>query len=117
MKMSGTPATEVRSPRYGFQSPNVRTRFQEKEELSDLNDRLATYIRRMQQLEYQNNKLSAEITSSKQSVSREVENVKALYEAELADARRMIDELSKDKAALTLENDKLNGIIDDLRSK
>ncbi|XP_047139328.1 prelamin-A/C-like isoform X1 [Hydra vulgaris] len=113
--MASTP--DVRSPRYGYQSPNVRTRVQEKEELSGLNDRLATYIDRMRYLEQQNTRLSAEITTSKESVTREVGNVKAMFEAELGEARRLLDETAKDKALLQLENNKLTSLVEDLRHK
>nr|AWU22326.1 nuclear lamin protein [Hydra vulgaris] len=113
--MASTP--DVRSPRYGYQSPNIRTRVQEKEELSGLNDRLATYIDRMRYLEQQNTRLSAEITTSKESVTREVGNVKAMFEAELGEARRLLDETAKDKALLQLENNKLTSLVEDLRHK
>jgi len=117
-KMYQTPPQEVRSPRYsGVKSPNVRSRVMEKEELSGLNDRLATYIDRMRQLEQQNSKLSAEITTSKESKSREVAGVKVLYEAELAEARKLLDDTSKEKALLQLENKKLNALTEELHQK
>jgi len=116
--MYQTPNQEVRSPRYsGIKSPNVRSRVMEKEELSGLNDRLATYIDRMRFLEHQNSKLSAEISTSKESVSREIGNVKALYEAELAEARKLLDDTSKEKALLQLENKKLSALTEDLHQK
>ena len=113
--MATTP--DVRSPRYGYQSPNIRTRVQEKEELSGLNDRLATYIDRMRYLEQQNTRLTAEVTTSKESVSREVGNVKAMFEAELGEARRLLDETAKDKALLQLENNKLTSLVEEFRHK
>jgi len=116
--MYQTPQQEVRSPRYsGVKSPNVRSRVMEKEELSGLNDRLATYIDKMRFLEHQNSKLSAEISTSKESVSREISNVKELYEAELAEARRLLDDTSKEKALLQLENKKLSALTEDLHQK
>lgn len=115
--MQQTPTQDVRSPRYGVKSPNVRNRVMEKEELSGLNDRLATYIDRMRHLEHQNSKLSAEITTSKESSSREVGNVKALYESELAEARKLLDDTSKEKALLQLENKKLSALTEDLHQK
>ena len=40
--MAATPGEQIRSPRgYSFTSPKVFSRVQEKEELSNLNDRLA----------------------------------------------------------------------------
>jgi len=117
-KMSaGTPGIEVRSPRYGYQSPNVRTRAHEKEELSDLNDRLANYISRMRYLEQQNSHLTAQISTSQESVSREVGNVKAMYETELADTRRLLDESANDRASLKVDVEKLNFEVDDLKKR
>jgi len=43
--------------------------------------------------------------------------VKGMYEAELAESRRLLDDTSKEKALLKLENNKLNGILVDLRPK
>jgi len=116
--MAATPGEQIRSPRgYSFTSPKVFSRVQEKEELSNLNDRLAGYIDRMRHLEESNARLTAQITTSKESVTREVSSVKNLYEAELADARRLIDELTKDKSKLQIDNNKLNGVLEDLREK
>lgn len=114
-----TPEHSSRSPKqkFAFSSPNIKARVQEKEELSDLNDRLATYIDCMRSLENQNAKLSLEISSSKESRSREISNVKAMFEAELSESRRMLDDVAKEKALLKLENGKLNGILIDLRPK
>lgn len=116
--MPSTTPEGRKSPGRGFfQSPNVRTRIQEKEELSDLNDRFATYIDRMRFLEHQNTKLTAEITTSKESVTREVANVKSLYETELSEARKLLDDTAKEKALLQLENNKISGLLEDLRQK
>jgi len=119
MSQLKTPEQRAKSPkqRFTFTSPNLKARVQEKEELSDLNDRLASYIDCMRSLENQNAKLSLEISSSKENKSREITNVKAMYEAELNESRRMLDDTSKEKALLKLENGKLNGILLDLRPK
>merc|ERR1712180_20026 len=112
-------SSPARTPKqkFVFSSPNVKARVQEKEELSDLNDRLAAYIDRVRSLESQNAKLTMEITQSKDTRDREVTNVKAMYETELAESRRLLDDTSKEKALLKLENNKLNGILEDLRPK
>lgn len=116
--MAKTPEQRARNPKpFVFKSPNVKARVQEKEELSDLNDRLAAYIDLMRSLENQNAKLSVEITNSKENRTREICNVKSMFEAELAESRRMLDDTSKEKALLKLENNKLNGILADLRPK
>jgi len=114
-----TPEPRIRTPkqRMVFTSPNVNARVQEKEELSDLNNRLAAYIDRVRSLESQNAKLSVEVNQEKETRNREVGNVKAMYETELAESRRLLDDTSKEKALLKLENNKLNGILVDLRPK
>jgi len=119
MATMATPEPQRRSSKSfaGFKSPNVKNRVQEKEELSDLNDRLASYIDLMRSLESQNAKLSQEINCTQENRTREIGNVKSMFEAELAESRRMLDDTSKEKALLKLENNKLNGILADLRPK
>jgi len=107
----------ARTPKFAFSSPNVKARVQEKEELSDLNDRLAAYIDRVRTLESQNAKLNIEINQAKDTRDREIGNVKGMYESELSESRRLLDDTSKEKALLKLENNKLNGILHDLRPK
>ena len=43
--------------------------------------------------------------------------MKAMYESELTETRKLVDETSKEKAVLVLEVNKLNGILVDLRPK
>jgi lamin B len=93
------------------------TRNQEKLELQHLNDRLATYIDRMRHLEEQNSKLRSEITTTKETVEREIDGVKHMYEAELADARRLLDETAKDKAKQQIENSKNSALAGEYKAK
>jgi lamin B len=44
-------------------------------------------------------------------------NIKGLYEQELASARKLLDDTSKDKAKLQFENGKLKNELEDLREK
>jgi len=114
-----TPEQKTRSGKRSsiYTSPNVNARVEEKQELSHLNDRLAAYIDRVRSLESQNAKLSVEVNQAIDTRNREVTNVKAMYETELAESRRLLDDTSKEKALLKLENNKLNGILEDLRPK
>lgn len=44
-----------------------------------------------------------QVRSCEETTQREVTNIKALYEAELRDARKLLDETSKEKAKLQIE--------------
>ena len=105
------------SPRFGAASPTRKSRVQEKEELQNLNDRLAVYIEKMRKLEEQNSRLTYEVTTSKETVSREVSSVRSLFESEVASLRKMLDEEAKEKTKLQLENGRLDELVDDLKNQ
>lgn len=107
-----SPGRRARSP-----SPARITRMQEKEQLSNLNDRLAAYIDRVKYLETENSRLSVQIRSSQETVHREVTNIKALYENELAEARKLLDDTAKEKAKLLIELPKHKTEAEDWRAK
>ncbi|XP_075764418.1 lamin-A-like [Pelodiscus sinensis] len=85
--------------------PSRIIRLQEKEELQELNDRLAVYIDRVRSLESKNARLQERITISEAASSRELSNTKAAYESELADARKTLDSVARERARLQLELD------------
>ncbi|XP_068191723.1 lamin-B1 [Antennarius striatus] len=84
-------------------SPTRISRLQEKQQLRDLNDRLAVYIDKVRNLESENDVLLLQISESEEVRTREVSGLKALYETELADARRSLDDSSKERARLQME--------------
>uniref|UniRef100_A0A3P9NAX2 Lamin B1 n=1 Tax=Poecilia reticulata TaxID=8081 RepID=A0A3P9NAX2_POERE len=84
-------------------SPTRITRLQEKQQLRDLNDRLAVYIDKVRSLESENDVLHLQISEKEETRSRELGGLKALYETELADARRSLDDSSKERAWLQIE--------------
>lgn len=84
-------------------SPTRHSRIIEKNELQNLNDRLAAYIERMRSLENENSRLTTEISSYHETSTREVKNIKSMYEHELADARKLLDETAKEKAKLEID--------------
>lgn len=94
---SSTPTSRGRSP-----SPARISRIQEKDQLTNLNDRLAAYIDHIRSLESENQRLHVQVQTFEETSQREVSNVKDLYERELAAARKLIDDLSKENAQLTI---------------
>ncbi|XP_013872884.1 lamin-B2 [Austrofundulus limnaeus] len=84
-------------------SPTRISRLQEKQDLQHLNDRLAVYIDRVRSLELENDRLMVKVSEKEEVTTREVSGLKALYEAELADARRVLDETARDRAKLQIE--------------
>uniref|UniRef100_A0A669BH74 Lamin B2 n=1 Tax=Oreochromis niloticus TaxID=8128 RepID=A0A669BH74_ORENI len=84
-------------------SPTRISRLQEKQELQHLNDRLAVYIDRVRALELENDRLMVKVSEKEEVTTREVTGLKSLYEAELADARRVLDETAKERARLQID--------------
>ncbi|XP_074834180.1 lamin-B2 [Carettochelys insculpta] len=110
--MSGTPS---RAAAGGTPlSPARLSRLQEKEELRQLNDRLAVYIERVRALELENDRLLLKISEKEEVTTREVSGIKTLYESELADARRVLDETARERAKLQIETGKLRAELDEL---
>lgn len=109
---ASSPGRRARSP-----SPARISRQAEKEELSSLNDRLAAYIDRVRYLENENSRLQVAVKSTEETVTREVSSVKHLYEQELEDARKLLDDTAKEKARLQIEASKLKAETDEWRSK
>ncbi|XP_016377190.1 lamin-B1 [Sinocyclocheilus rhinocerous] len=100
-----TPAGQQSLPRGGASplSPARISRLQEKQELQQLNDRLAAYIDAVRRLESENGALQLQVLEREETRSRELTGLKALYETELADARTALDEMARERARLQLE--------------
>lgn len=98
-------------------SPTRISRLQEKKQLRDLNDRLAVYIDKVRSLESENEVLHLQINEREEDKSREVTSLKALYETELADARKCLDDSSKERAWLQIELGKSKADHEQLQQK
>ncbi|XP_008280072.1 lamin-B2 [Stegastes partitus] len=101
---TATPSREAARPTACTPlSPTRISRLQEKQDLQHLNDRLAVYIDRVRALELENDRLMVKVSEKEEVTTREVTGLKALYEAELADARRVLDETAKERARLQID--------------
>ncbi|XP_029430290.1 lamin-L(III)-like isoform X2 [Rhinatrema bivittatum] len=84
-------------------SPAKLSRQQEKDELRQLNDRLAAYIERVRALEADKSVLKLELEEREDVRAREVGSLRLLYETELADARKLLDITANERARLQVE--------------
>ena len=62
-------------------------------------------------------KSTFQVETIQESVSKEVVSMKGLYEGELNDARRLLDETAKEKAQLQIDTGKLRSVNEELRIK
>ncbi|KAF4792920.1 Lamin-L [Turdus rufiventris] len=105
-----TPAGGSRSASRAAESPLSParlSRLQEKEELRQLNDRLAAYIERVRALEADKSALQQRLSEHQAGSDRELGCLRLRYEAELADARRALDDIAIERATLQVELGKI----------
>ncbi|CAF0782167.1 unnamed protein product [Rotaria sp. Silwood1] len=93
------------------------SRAQEKEQLETLNNRLAVYIDTVRRLEHDNKELKSIIASYSDTYEVETSKVKQLYERELEDAKKLIEELAREKSRLEIDAEKSNAESQDALAK
>ncbi|WKX88580.1 hypothetical protein Q1695_008322 [Nippostrongylus brasiliensis] len=88
-----------------FQSILENTRSQEKDQLTGLNSRLATYIDKVRQLEAENNRLTVQIKDIEIVEKKERNSLAERFEAERARLRRALEDAREQAAKYVVERD------------
>jgi len=104
LSVPSAPTTRPRSQ--SPLSPTKISRTEEKVALSGLNDRLASYIDRVRSLELENSRLEHQMTSIEETTTTEVTRVRSMYDKELAQTRKALDDEAMVKAKLEIETER-----------
>ncbi|MED6291766.1 hypothetical protein CHARACLAT_027002 [Characodon lateralis] len=110
-------ATELRlEPAIQVSSEFKKLRTQEKAELQDLNDRFASFIERVHELEQQNKLLETELLLLRQKQA-EPSNLRALYEHEIRQLRAAVEEARHEKQAAQDHRNEMEDVLKNLEKR
>ncbi|VDM25200.1 unnamed protein product [Toxocara canis] len=93
------------------------SREREKKEISDLNDRLASYIEKVRFLDAQNRKMKNDLELFRARMGKDTLSTKAMFEGEIAEARKLIAATEIERQDLEKLIPKLQAEIDEFRKK
>lgn len=93
------------------------SREREKKDMQDLNERFASYIEKVRFLEAQNRRLADELEKLKAKWGKETTQIKAMYQAELDEARKCLDDADKEKARLEIRVASLEEQLEEMRAR
>jgi intermediate filament protein if len=93
------------------------SREREKKDMQDLNERFASYIEKVRFLEAQNRRLADELEKLKSKWGKETTQIKAMFQAELDEARKCLDDADREKARLEIRVASLEEQLEELRNK
>ncbi|XP_051806411.1 neurofilament light chain b isoform X2 [Acanthochromis polyacanthus] len=115
--VSAAAATELRLDQAAQVSSEFKVlRTQEKAELQDLNDRFASFIERVHELEQQNKLLETELLLLRQRQT-EPSNLRALYEHEIRQLRGAVEEARHEKQAAQDHRDEMEDVLRNLQKR